>query len=108
MTSSLRIFGKSLHWLAAGWALAILWLCYAQIKRGLLFDPVVNYHFETLAAGVIPALVLEVAALASISLMGAAPSPELQRREWFYAFIWSLFPNLLILYTVYLMVVGDL
>jgi hypothetical protein len=108
MISSLRIFAKSLHWLAAGWAVAIVWLCYAQIQRGLLFDPVVNYHLETLAAGVIPALVIEVAALASIALMGSAPSRELQRREWLYAFVWSLFPNLMILYTVHLMVIGDL
>jgi hypothetical protein len=108
MTSSLRTFGKSLHWLAAGWLVGVVWLCYAQMRRGLLFDPVVNYHLDTLIEGAAPALIIETFAFFSLALMGAAPTRTIGKREWVYAFVWSLFPNLMILYTVYMMVTGDL
>jgi hypothetical protein len=108
--SNTRIFAKSLHWLAAGWAIAVLWLCWAQIQRSHLFSADVNYHvdtFGTLVEGVIPALVIEVFAFFTIALIGKAPTGELERREWWYAFVWSLFPILMIFYTVYMMVIGE-
>lgn len=110
MTSNTRIFAKSLHWLALGWAMAVIWLCWAQIQRGHLFDESINYHVDTVSTlieGGIPALLVEVCALFSIALIGHAPTRKLERREWWYAFIWSLFPNIMIFYTVYMMVVGE-
>ena len=110
VVSSVRIFGKSLHWLAAGWAVAVVWLCIAQIQRGWLLDPsaATDYHVSTLIEGLAPALLLEAMAFLSISWSGVAPSASLERREWKHAFVWSLLPNVLILYTVYLMVFGEL
>lgn len=110
MTSHTRTFAKSLHWLAAGWAIAVLWLSWAQIQRGHLFDESIRYHVDTigtLVEGGIPALLIEVCAFFSIALIGRAPTPALERREWWYAFIWSLFPNIMIFYTVYKMVIGE-
>jgi len=110
MTSNARIFAKSLHLLAAGWAIAVLWLCWAQIQRGHLFDAAINYHVDTagtLIEGGIPALLIEVCACFTIALIGKAPAPALERREWWYAFIWSLFPNVMIFYTVYMMILGE-
>jgi hypothetical protein len=108
MTSHLRVFAKSLHWLAAGWACAVIWLCWSQIRRGLLFDPAINYHVDTLVVGGIPSIVIEVAALIGTSLTGAAPTRDVEWREWWYSFVWALFPNVMIIYTVYLIVIGDL
>jgi len=110
MTSSARVFGKSLHWLAAGWTVAVVWLCVAQIQRGWLLEPLLptNYHFDTLVEGVLAALLVELLAIVSNVLTGPAPTRSLERREWLHAFFWSLFPNVMVLYTVYLIVLGDL
>jgi uncharacterized membrane protein len=108
MTSSVRIFAKSLHWLALGWAVGVVWLCYSQIRHGLLFDPVVDYHVDTLIAGGIPALLIEVCAFFSIAIIGGAPTRDVEWREWFYSFLWALFPIVMVLYTVYLMVIGEI
>jgi len=110
MISSARVFGKSLHWLAAGWTIAVVWLYAAQIQRGWLIDPLLptNYHAETLLEGLLPAVVVEIMAIMSSLLTGPAPTRALERREWVHAFVWSLFPNVMVLYTVYLIVLGDL
>jgi len=110
MTSAARVFGKSLHWLAAGWTAAVIWLCVAQIQRGWLLDPLLptNYHLDTLMEGLLPAILVELMALVSVALTGAAPTRSLDRREWVHAFFWSLFPNVMVLYTVYLIVIGDI
>jgi hypothetical protein len=108
MISSVRIFAKSLHWVALGWAAAVIWLCYAQMQHGLLFNPVVDYHVDTLIQGGIPALIIEVCALATVALIGRAPTRDLEWREWVYSFVWALFPNLMVLYTVHLMVLGEI
>jgi len=110
MTSHVRVFGKSLHWLAAGWLAAIIWLWVAQIQRGRLLDPemATNFHWDTIIAGVIPAVLLEVMALVWAKVSGSAPTQEVGRREWLDAFLWSFFPNLMILYTVHLMILGEI
>ena len=53
MTSSVRIFAKSLHWVAAGWLIAVLWLAHAQLQHARLFDPAATYHMETLMEGIV-------------------------------------------------------
>jgi hypothetical protein len=108
--SSVRVFAKSLHWLAAGWAVSVVLLCVAQIQRGWLLDPAAatDYHVSTLIEGLAPALIVEAMAFFSVAWSGPAPTASLERREWVHAFVWSLLPNVLTLYTVYLMVFGDL
>ena len=110
MTSSARVFGKSLHWLAAGWTVAVVWLYVAQMQRGWLLDPLLptNYHVETLLEGLLPAVLVEIMGIVSGLLTGPAPTRSLERHEWLQAFVWSLFPNVMVLYTVYLIVLGDL
>jgi len=110
MTSAVRVFGKSLHWLAAGWVIGVAWLCISQIQRGWLMDPSAptNFHVDTIVEGIIPALVVEVSAFFMAALTGSAPSRAIERREWLHAFWWSLFPNVMVLYTVYLMVLGEI
>jgi hypothetical protein len=110
MTSSVRVFAKSLHWLAAGWAIGVVWLCIAQIRRGWLLDPLAptDFHIDTLIEGVLPALVVEMTAFFSIAWAGAAPTPSIEWREWAIAFLWSLLPNFLVLYAVHLMVIGEI
>jgi hypothetical protein len=108
--SNTRIFAKSLHWLALGWAIAVLWLCWAQWQRSHLFDAEIHYQVDTLGTlleGGIPALLIEICAFLTIALIGKAPTGTVERREWWYAFIWSLFPNIMIFYTVYMMIAGE-
>ena len=109
MISSVRVFAKSLHWLAAGWAVAVVWLCIAQMRRGWMLDPSVatDYHVSTLIEGLAPALLIEAMAFFSVAWSGVAPTSSLERREWVHAFVWSLLPNVMVLYAVYLMVSGD-
>jgi hypothetical protein len=110
MTSSVRVFAKSLHWLAAGWATAVVWLCIAQIRRGWLLDPLTptDFHMDTLIEGILPALLVEVTAFFVVAWAGAAPTPSIEWREWKIAFVWSLLPNCLVLYTLHLMVIGEI
>ena len=110
MTSSVRVFAKSLHWLATGWAIGVVWLSVAQTRRGWLLDPLAptTFHIDTLIEGLLPALLVEVAACFSGGWAGAAPARSIERREWAIAFVWALLPNVLVLYTVYLTVVGEI
>lgn len=107
-TSHVRVFGKSLHLLAAGWFLAVGWLWMAElrihVRRHDVLPP--DYAAATLATGTISALVLEALAILVVRWTGAASTPLLQRREWHHAFWWSVFPNVLLLYTAYLLIFG--
>lgn len=104
--SSIRVFGKSLHWLAAGWTVAIWWLWLASInqslvRRGVLPD---NYAISILIAGLVSALAIEGAALLMGRWTGRAPRPGLERREYRIAFWWAAVPNALLFLTVYVMI----
>jgi hypothetical protein len=107
--SNVRIFAKSLHWLALGWAVGVVWLCIAQMRRGWLLDPTgaTDYHVNTFFEGLAPAALVEAMAFFSVAWCGVAPTRSIERREWMQAFIWALLPNLMVLYTVYLMIYGD-
>jgi hypothetical protein len=106
--SSLRVFGKSLRVLALGWVTTIAWLWVAEIRQHVRRHDVVpaDYALATLATGTLAALVLEGLALAWMRWTGAAGTPSLQRREWRQAFWWAVFPNLLLLYSAYVMIFG--
>ena len=104
--SSVRVFGKSLHMLAAGWAASIGWLWVAAVNQQLQRTGTVpgDFGLSLVALGVLSGIVLEITALYVVKLTGAAPLRILQREEWRHAFWWSLVPNALLLAAAYLMV----
>ena len=106
--SQMRIFGKSLHLLAAGWTVTVAWLWLAEIRQHVRRHDVLpaDYGMATLITGTIAAIVLEVLALLFVRWTGSAATPGLQRREWNHAFWWSIFPNVMLLYTAYLLIFG--
>ncbi len=106
--SAVRIFGKSLRVLAIGWALAVAWLWFAEMRQHIRRHEVLppNYAAATLAAGTVATLALEALALAFMRWTGAADTHALQRREWIHAFWWALFPNAMLLYAAYVMIFG--
>ena len=104
--SSVRIFGKSLHWLAAGWMTAIGWLWIAALNQAVLRRGALPEDFgaPTLIGGLLSALAIEAVAIMVVRWTGRAPRPGLERREWHHAFWWSAVPNALLFMTVYVMI----
>jgi len=105
--SSIRVFAKSLHLIAAGWLLGVLWLWLSQIQQNVIrFGvPPEGYAMNTLLEGIFPAALLELAALYVVDFIRKAPPGTEQRwREWHHAFWWALVPNLLIFATAYLLI----
>lgn len=107
--SSVRVFGKSLHWLAAGWTGSVVWLWIAGVRQHLLRQGAMpdDYGASMLVGGVLSAIVIEAMAITVVRWTGRAPRPGLERREWQHAFWWSLVPNLLLFATVYVMIVAS-
>lgn len=106
--SHVRIFAKSLHLLAVGWTLAVAWLWMAGLRQYVRRHDELpaDYGMATLITGSVSAIVIELLALAFVRWAGAAATDAVQRREWHHAFWWAAFPNLLLLYTVYLLIYG--
>jgi hypothetical protein len=104
--SSVRVFGKSLHMLTAGWALSVVAIWFAGVQQSMLRDGVApaDYGLAVLLTGVVSSLLLEAFAFWVTRQTGRAPLATLQRREWHHAFWWSLFPNLMLWATAYLMI----
>lgn len=103
--SGVRVLGKSMHVLAAGWLISIGWLWLATLqqhisRQGSAPD---RYAIETLAGGVFPAAIMWLVGIVIERWTGRAPHKWLQRREWVQAFWWSLVPNALLLFTVWVM-----
>ena len=105
-TSGVRVFGKSMHVLAAGWMVSIVWLWMAELQQIVHRDGVApsGYAVETLAAGILPAAIVALGGVAVERWAGSAPSRALRRREWRHAFWWSIVPNLLLLVAVHVMI----
>jgi hypothetical protein len=106
--SSLRVLGKSLHLLAAGWTLSVVWLWLAELRQHVRRHDALpaDYAVATLIAGSMAALILEAIAVGLVRWTGSAELPAIERREWHHALWWSVFPNVMLLYAVYLMVFG--
>ena len=104
--SAVRVFGKSLHTLSAGWVVAVAWLWIAEVQQHLLRHGVAppNYAAATMINGLLPAALLAVAAVVFNRWTGPAPDSTLQRREWWHAFWWSFVPNALLFVTVWVMI----
>jgi hypothetical protein len=107
--SSVRVFAKSLHMLAGGWTLSVLWLWLAGLQQSLVRDGAIPGDFGApiLVFGLVAGAVLEAAALWATGRIGKAPTRMLERREWHHAFWWSFCPNVMLLATVYLMVLAS-
>ncbi len=106
--SAVRVFGRSLYMLAAGWAASVLWLWLVGLRQhvyrfGTTPD---DFAVSLLLAGAIPAIALALLAHSFAKLTGGAPSALQEKHEWRHAFWWALFPNLFLLATAYLLIVG--
>jgi hypothetical protein len=105
-TSGVRVFGKSMHTLSAGWMVSVGWLWTEEIRQHVLrigATPA-DYGAATAISGAVPAALMALAGMAVSRWTGPAPSPRLERREWWHAFWWSLAPNLQLLVTVWVMI----
>lgn len=105
-TSHIRVFGKSMYALAAGWIGSVAWLWYAEVQQHVLRQgvPPPHYGLNTLSGGVLPALILGLLGFLIGRKAGAAPTEALEQREWWHAFWWCLVPNLLLVATVWIMI----
>lgn len=105
-TSAVRVFGKSMHTLAAGWIISVAWLWIAEIQQHLLRQGVAppGYALNTLVLGLIPAAFIALVGRTINRWAGSAPDDAMQRREWVHAFLWSVVPTGLLLATVWVMI----
>ena len=106
--SAVRVFGRSLYMLAAGWAASVLWLWLVGLRQhvdrfGTTPD---DFAVSLLLAGAIPALALALLAHSCAKLTGGAPSALQEKHEWRHAFWWALLPNLFLLATACLLIFG--
>ena len=95
-----------MHMFAMGWLVSIGWFWVAQVQQHLLrhgqWPP--GYAMSTVAEGLLPSAVMALVGIAVDAWAGRAPTPELTRREWLHAFWWALMPNVLLLFTVWVMI----
>jgi hypothetical protein len=102
--SGLRVLAKSLHLLALGWIVSVVWLWSAQIEVNVRRFGADNYGSNTLIEGAFPALLIELMAMAVSAMIARVPGIADSRREWWHAFVWTIFPNAMLLGTAYLMI----
>jgi hypothetical protein len=103
--SSIRVFGKSLYVLAAGWLVSVAWLWAATVRQSLDRSGAwpEGLALSTVVVGLVPAVFLALLAMAMRKATGTGPA-RTERREWNLAFWWSLFPNVMLLATVWLLI----
>lgn len=103
--SGVRVLGKSLYLIAAGWVISVAWLWVEAVQQHLRRNnvPPPDIAGGTIVGGIVPALLMAAAACAIARYAGRAPHATLERREWWHALWWSLLPNALLLGTVWLM-----
>jgi hypothetical protein len=103
--SAVRVLGKSMYVLAVGWLASIGWLWAATLQQHYLrrAEQPPIYALDTLADGVIPALLMAAIGWLFAKMTGPAPDPKLERREWWHAVWWSVMPIALLLLTVWVM-----
>lgn len=104
--SAARIFGKSMYMVASGWLVSVSWLWVAGVRQYLRrqgdFPP--EYAVSILIGGALVGLGIWLTGRWLTRATGPAPDRRLERREWHHAFWWALFPNLMLLGTVWLMI----
>ena len=106
--SAVRVFGRSLYMLAAGWAASILWLWLVALRQHVVRFGTTpdDLAITLLVAGAIPAIALALLARSFGKFTGGAPSALQEKIEWRHAFWWALFPNVILLATAYLVIFG--
>jgi hypothetical protein len=104
--SAVRVLGKSMYVLAAGWIVSIAWLWIATLQQHLVRQGIApdNYALDTIGGGLFPALIMGLIGLGIDRWAGPAPHKWLHRREWVHAFWWSFVPNVLLFITVWIMI----
>ncbi|MDR1989879.1 MAG: hypothetical protein LBQ09_06565 [Acidobacteriaceae bacterium] len=105
-TSHIRVFGKSMFTLSAGWLVSVTWLWYSEFHLYLFRHgtPPPGYDVGTVLGGIPPALLLALGGWIIRRLAGPASSSSIESREWWYAFLWSVIPNALLVATVWVMI----
>jgi hypothetical protein len=105
-TSHIRVFGKSMFTLSAGWIVSVAWLWYAEIDQHIVRHgaPPPEYGAATLQGGIAPAVLLAIGGWIVRRLAGPAPHSATEWREWWYSFLWSAVPNALLFITVWVMI----
>ena len=96
--SSIRVLAKSLHLLALGWLVSVLWLWVTQIQLNIsrFGSPPEGYALGTLIEGVLPAAVVELMAIGMDTMIARLSGGGSARREWWYTFLWTIVPNALL------------
>lgn len=104
--SQTRIFGKSIYVFAAGWVISVGWLWIAGLRQHLLRHGAAppDYGGPFLVLAIVPALLIALCGRLVTRWTGRAPEPDVERREWWYAFWWAAVPNWLLLTTIWVMI----
>lgn len=103
--SGVRVLGRSMFMLAAGWLAAMAWLWIDA-----LHEPGVSQHLLAIGSivpALAPALLMALVGYGFGRRLGRAPYSELEWREWRHAFWWSVVPNLLLLSTAWVIISGS-
>jgi hypothetical protein len=102
--SGVRVFGRSMYMVAAGWTVAVGWLWLGSVQpHGWLFGAAAPVQGIVAAiVRLLPALVLVAAGWTVGHFSGRAKYRELNWREWRHACGWALVPNGMVLATVWM------
>lgn len=105
-TSHIRVLGKSMYVLSAGWIGSVAWLWIAEVQQHMRRhgEAPPSYGMATLSGAVIPAVAMFVSGLVISRWAGSAPERSLERREWWHAFWWCVVPNLQLIGTAWVMI----
>lgn len=106
--SGVRVFCKSLHMLAGGWAASVLWLWLVGLRQHVdrFGTAPADLAMPLVIVGAVPAVALGLIARSFGRLAGVSATTVEDAREWRHAFWWALLPNLFLLATAYLLIVG--
>jgi hypothetical protein len=98
--SGVRVLGRSMFMVAAGWLVAIAWLWAAALQ----VPGPLHLALGSIAPALAPALLMALVGYAFRRRLGRAPYSELEWREWRHAFGWSIVPNALLLSTAWVII----
>jgi hypothetical protein len=104
--SAVRVFGKSMYVLAAGWVISVAWLWVATLNQHILRRGAAPdyYALDAMATGLLPAVLMAFAGVVIVRWAGPARHKWVKRREWIHSFWWSFVPNALLFLTVWVMI----
>ena len=105
-TSHIRVLGKSMYMLSAGWIGSVAWLWIAEVQQFMRRhgEPPPSYALSTLSGAVIPSLCMLATGWLVTRWAVRAPDGGVERREWWHSFWWCLVPNLMLIATAWVMI----